>query len=804
MRRCSILCVLASALLTCSDQGSDSATHSGAPKPSATKRKVAQAGLAIDAPESPASRDADSNSERAAGLLEAVPADAWLVTRWPSFRAADDAWRDSALVKGLERAGMSAVAQAVVDPVATFAAAMKPAMSSTEKPWLDAVTALRGDLVVALIDVDPTVMTPSGPASTWLVLAALDGHADDWVALLDRASSGRGKIGKCTRIAAGQYAISEGADHAEVRVRDDRLEVVLGVGAPGRSLDDALARNAESSFATSPAHTALPHAAGMPWLEIHANAAPLLRLVRELEGPAAASSLTALGLDGVIGISASFALDGALLRNQFALASTGRRDVFSACFREDVLDPSFARLAPADADTAVLCGFDLAAALDAVRSRLPAAGRTGLDSALAEIENDSGLDVRTAILENFGPNVLFTSRGNLAHAMSRSDVYDAALAIQVRNEAAAQSILGMAFEANPAAFKARSAGDLRYVSIGLPVPELAWLDLSFGIHDGLLVVATSGEMLEEIFANAKTTDVRCAPLSTALAAAAPGTFYVSTADTRAELESLLEFARMGSLDTPGASVVPFELPTPEQLRDFCMGLGHATATMRATQDGVVYESAGPVNLPIQGAPTLAIVGSIAIPKLLAARVEANEAAAVATLRNVCSAQAQFQAIGVKDRDSDGMGEFGSFAELTGKLALPDGSVLDPPVLSKSLADIESGCVIRNGYVFACILPGKNGQPMPESDRGGAGQNVDADLAELYFTIYAWPVDAGTTGVRAFAIDQSGDIYATYSMGFDPPVSGLESPPPLDDAFDFDARFQASQQGRLEFFWEPVH
>ena len=47
---------------------------------------------------------------------------------------------------------------------------------------------------------------------------------------------------------------------------------------------------------------------------------------------------------------------------------------------------------------------------------------------------------------------------------------------------------------------------------------------------------------------------------------------------------------------------------------------------------------------------IAIIAAIAIPNLLAARLSANETAAIATLRNVISAQAQFQQT-AKDIDS---------------------------------------------------------------------------------------------------------------------------------------------------------
>jgi len=50
---------------------------------------------------------------------------------------------------------------------------------------------------------------------------------------------------------------------------------------------------------------------------------------------------------------------------------------------------------------------------------------------------------------------------------------------------------------------------------------------------------------------------------------------------------------------------------------------------------------------------IAIIASIAIPNLLSARLNANESAAVATLKNISSAQSQCQASGVIDTNANG-------------------------------------------------------------------------------------------------------------------------------------------------------
>jgi len=61
---------------------------------------------------------------------------------------------------------------------------------------------------------------------------------------------------------------------------------------------------------------------------------------------------------------------------------------------------------------------------------------------------------------------------------------------------------------------------------------------------------------------------------------------------------------------------------------------------------------------------IAIIAAIAIPNLLASRLNANETAAIATLRNIISAQAQFQATALADTNANGVGEYGFFGEMS--------------------------------------------------------------------------------------------------------------------------------------------
>ena len=112
---------------------------------------------------------------------------------------------------------------------------------------------------------------------------------------------------------------------------------------------------------------------------------------------------------------------------------------------------------------------------------------------------------------------------------------------------------------------------------------------------------------------------------------------------------------------------------------------------------------------------IAIIAAIAIPNLLSARLNANETAAISTLRNISSSQAQFQASSKADADSDGAGEFGMFRELSGGIGVRTdaagtaGSALNPPVLSGAFRTLnDTAEVSRSGYLYKIFLPGVAG------------------------------------------------------------------------------------------------
>ncbi len=168
---------------------------------------------------------------------------------------------------------------------------------------------------------------------------------------------------------------------------------------------------------------------------------------------------------------------------------------------------------------------------------------------------------------------------------------------------------------------------------------------------------------------------------------------------------------------------------------------------------------------------IAIIASIAIPNLLSARLNANESAAIATLRNVISAQAQIQAQIAIDVDQDGIGEYGLFGEMAGAVPLraaPAAPVvnLTPPVLSGARGSVDpNGYVNKSGYLFRMAIADNNLGPFFEVAGGGdggaaagwLGAGAGCDPSEVFWNCYCWPVSMGNSGNRVFMSNQSGDV-----------------------------------------------
>jgi len=179
---------------------------------------------------------------------------------------------------------------------------------------------------------------------------------------------------------------------------------------------------------------------------------------------------------------------------------------------------------------------------------------------------------------------------------------------------------------------------------------------------------------------------------------------------------------------------------------------------------------------------IAVLVTIALPGLLRSRLNADETAALATVRQIIQSQLLFTNRKEADLNRNGAGEYGTFGEMSGNVAVRASSggtkFLDPSVINPSFRAISPlGEMVRNGYYYRLYLPGPTGEGLLELPGGGADGAVSAELAESTWCVYAWPQRYGVSGRRTFFANQFGEITSTD----DPQYSGPGAPLPAGAA-----------------------
>jgi prepilin-type N-terminal cleavage/methylation domain-containing protein len=223
---------------------------------------------------------------------------------------------------------------------------------------------------------------------------------------------------------------------------------------------------------------------------------------------------------------------------------------------------------------------------------------------------------------------------------------------------------------------------------------------------------------------------------------------------------------------------------------------------------------------------IAIISSIAIPRLMSARLSANEAAAISALRSIATAQAQLQSSGAIDTDADGTGEYGFFGELagadpvripTGVPAVPGaGTVgtdeLVPSILSTQFGNVAASVVVRQGYVFQIWLPAATAGGLvgavAEAPNGGSSATFpNSNNGEIMWCAYAWPIETNKTGNRAFFTSHEGELLQCMNRSLTP-YDGAVKMPGFSEAFSTPGDMHSALRigvigGADNTIWTPV-
>ena len=140
--------------------------------------------------------------------------------------------------------------------------------------------------------------------------------------------------------------------------------------------------------------------------------------------------------------------------------------------------------------------------------------------------------------------------------------------------------------------------------------------------------------------------------------------------------------------------------------------------------------------------TIAILAAIALPNVLRARIAANEASALASLRVIHTAQSTFAS------ECGGNGYAQRLADLVTPPAGSSHAFISP--------DLGADPTLKSGYVVT--LEEENAPGAVDMLPAGASCNASAAPTVSTYWAGAGPLHIGITGQRAFAIDRTGVLY----------------------------------------------
>lgn len=280
-------------------------------------------------------------------------------------------------------------------------------------------------------------------------------------------------------------------------------------------------------------------------------------------------------------------------------------------------------------------------------------------------------------------------------------------------------------------------------------------------------VVTSDPMLAATWSSGQPGGFADTPAAKTLFAKAPAHSYLlGASDTPAVLRTVQGFL--------GLALGANDSLTPEQKQ----AINNALLRLAGNAStGYVYGAADATHseMEVRGLIGAGIVPAMAFGAVAAmfkakeveaampAAADGPDAAVIQRLSGeLFPAEIQFQSAAYSDQDGDGLGEYGTMAEIAGLVPAPGRT--EKEALFK---DYQAGGVI-DGFHYAIYLPNGKGAALSADAKARPADKAAADAQERSFVIYAWPDKAGSM----FALDQTGVVYEQPFTGTAPAWNAL--------------------------------
>jgi len=475
-----------------------------------------------------------------------------------------------------------------------------------------------------------------------------------------------------------------------------------------------------------------------------------------------------LKLDDLRSLAMAVRFEGKDIGISTLVDSPGGNDIITQILAAHTVDRQFVERIPSDANSFSIFALDGLRIIRTLREVLPDQMRKSLEEALTTLRED-GVDLEKDVFEVFGPrcaivNVPTGRPDDAGLDYIWNQLLGTSLVFEVQDPVSADQTL-QRLPAETAFARRREvvldgvrAWSYQFEREGMP----SEFSICYAMVDNYLILAPSERTMRRMLrARSAAASRRYRDLLNEV----PETAVVVTYDQGRQGLGLQLAAIMQSAARGMGAPEPPEQATKRLAALPPMGpsLSHTVADKR----GVFSFTRSPTGGigSTGGLSGLATVAAIAIPSMHAARLEANETAALAALRSIHTAQETFRTRVVRDADGDGEGEYAYIGELLGDPRAGEESTRAHRALMSGQWMRRKGDYIRGGYRFRVYLPAEDGSPIGENAKVSRIGLVDGDLAETVMVILAWPVSQGITGERAFYMDATGRVYAALDSTY---------------------------------------
>jgi hypothetical protein len=704
--------------------------------------------------------DADVNGPNAShSLLARLPKDSLVVVHCARLESLKEAWARSSLSRTLQQPQFAASFDAGLKQATAELDAARAATPQWNKLF-DLAPRLRGSLALAITGLEPA---SGGAPFTGLALIELDhaqaGELEQALEpLLEAMHDSVGPKGVFVRKEKGWGAeFGDETFFVDLWREGDGFSACFGPrqAVRARAAKRAILQNADS-FLASDIKRATPPLTGegtSPVFELYLQTTQVWTLIRRAAPPEVFEVLRRTGIIHVDGASIAMALGPKGISEALTWCSVGCSDVLSRALTAKPLDTKLARYVAPRAESVGLYSLDLVTLTSDILAVLPEAPRRELERKVGDLRRFKSIDLQQDLIENTGPTFAVMTQGDISDWMQRG-VPRICAAVQIADREKADRLISRAIAAgSPARIQTLTGtpGTWPVREIGPPDQDAPSPRLTWCLTNDCLLVSTDRELLLASLAAAASSDP------------------CPHEDLRAALANV--DAKCFSVSITEGSTAP--LPT--------------IAYGRRTTYGLVLEAREGSGALVFGGllANLSVLSAVAIPRLLEARIGANEAAALARVKSLASSEAEVMDRVALDLDHDAIGEALLLQELTGSSRLRGCKKPLSPPATVPMTFLQEGVGTNNGYAYRVDLPATNGG-MTSQSLARDGLDICADEAEISFWIYAWPLEPGKTGRKVFAYSSEGDLWVSDNLGSGQGYSGAEVQPTFNATETVDA------------------